>query len=97
MTEDFAADAFSYLLDDMDGGDRRAFEGRLARFPAARIALSECADALTMLRRQAADVPFFGRVTDFDFHPLLAGAKEDGRNNFNRGASKPPQSVTRHV
>lgn len=97
MTEDFAADAFDYLLDDMDVGDRRAFEGCLARFPAARVALIECADALAMLRRQAADVPFFGRVMDFDFHPLLAETKEVTRTNLHRGVSKPPQSVARHV
>jgi hypothetical protein len=97
MTEDFAADAINYLLDDMDVIDRRAFEGRLARFPAARVALIECADALTMLRRQAADVPFFGRMMDFDFHLLPVEANEAGRNDFHRGVNKPPQRATRHV
>jgi hypothetical protein len=97
MTEDFAADAFNYLLDDMDVGDRRAFEGRLARFPAARVALIECSDALTMLRRQAADIPFFGRMMDFDLHPLAATATKTGRNDSRRGASKPPHGAARHV
>jgi hypothetical protein len=81
----------------MDVVARHAFEGRLARFPAARIALIECADALTMLRRQAADLPFFGRMMDFDFPLLFAETKDAGRNDMSQGVSKPPQRATRHV
>lgn len=97
MTEDFAADAFNYLLDDMDAGDRHAFEGRLARFPAARIALIECAEALTMLHRQAADVSFFGRMMEFDGQPRLAETKEAGQDGLFWSTPKSPQRVARHV
>ena len=46
MTEDFNTEAFRYLLDQLDAGDRAAFEAQLARDPVAREALKACADSV---------------------------------------------------
>ncbi len=54
MTEDFNPDAFRYLLDELDAGERAAFESRLARDPAARLALADCAAAVAQFALESA-------------------------------------------
>lgn len=46
MNDTFETEALRYLLNEMEAGDRAAFEARLERDPAARVALKSCADAM---------------------------------------------------
>jgi hypothetical protein len=46
MSDDFATEALSYLLDEMSAERRAAFEQRLERDPALRAELKACADSL---------------------------------------------------
>jgi anti-sigma-K factor RskA len=54
MTEEFEIDALHYLLDEMDAGQRAAFEEQLARDPAARTALQMCAESVSRFACDAA-------------------------------------------
>lgn len=54
MTDEFEIEALHYLLDEMDVGERAAFEAQLARDPSARTALKECAESLTRFACEAA-------------------------------------------
>lgn len=97
MTEDFFTEALDYLLDDMDARRRLAFEERMTRFPAARAAVAECAESISMLRRQALEVPFFGRVVRAEIAHVMSAAREKARGDLHRGAYKLRQLVARHA
>lgn len=83
MTKDFFdTEALRYLLDEMSATQRTTFEDQLTRYPAARIALEECADAMSMLRRQAVDLPFFGGAVEREIARLVQSARTDARNRL---------------
>lgn len=71
MIAEFEAEALDYLLGEMDGGRRAAFEQKLTRFPAAQAAVFACGESLAALRRQALEIPFFGESVGAEISRLL--------------------------
>lgn len=67
----FEAEALRYVLDEMDASQRAAFADQLTRYPAARIALEECADALTVVRRQPAELPVFAGFLETELNRVF--------------------------
>lgn len=65
MIKTFENEALDYLLDDLEAPRRRRFEEQLTRYPAARIALEQCADLLATVRRQATEFPRLGSPVPF--------------------------------
>lgn len=87
MTKDFFdTEALRYLLGEMDSSQRSTFEEQLTRYPAARIALEECADVMSMLRRQAVDLPFFGGAVEKEIARLLQTTRTDAKRQLQQYA-----------
>lgn len=74
MISTFENEALDYLLDDLAAPRRRQFEEQLTRYPAARIALEQCADLLAMVRRQATEFPSLGCPVPLAENPPARGA-----------------------
>lgn len=85
MTKDFSDTALNYLLDEMDAGQRITFEEQLTRYPGARIALEECADSLSMLRRQAPDLPFFSGLIGEEVARLIQDSQTNAKHHLWQG------------
>ncbi len=74
MISTFENEALDYLLDDLAAPQRHRFEEQLTRYPAARIALEQCADLLAMVRRQATEFPSLGCPVPLAETPPARGA-----------------------
>lgn len=93
MTEQFETEALGYLLDDLDAERRGAFEEKLAREPSARASVDCLADSLTVLRRQARDLPSFGGFVHAEVELMLEATVEKPRRQLWRGLQKIRQFV----
>ena len=86
MSNDFETAALQYLFEEMDATQRAVFEEQLKYYPAARIALEECTASLDVLRRQALDLPFFGRVVRSEITSMMQTFTTNRRAHVRRGA-----------
>lgn len=94
MNKDFFdAEALRYLLGEMTPEQRAAFGEQLNRYPAARIALEECADAMNMLRSQAIDLPFFGGFVEAEIGRLIQASRSSAKGHLQRGMLRLRQLV----
>ena len=76
MNDTFETEALRYLLNEMDAGDRAAFQARLERDPAARVALKSCADAMAQFAcEQAPAEPMSAPDQLAALNAILAGAR----------------------
>jgi hypothetical protein len=87
MIKEFETEALDYLLGEMEGPRRAAFEQTLMRFPAARAAVYACDELLATLRRQALDVPFFAQIVGVEIGRLLDEPEGKLSTSLDEGAS----------